>query len=45
MLINASAANGGKIRSIKAANGEKFTGGKFLNQNRFIVVSVRVIFH
>jgi hypothetical protein len=42
MLIDVS-SQGNKIRSIKAMNGETFSGGRFLNQNRFLVLAVKVI--
>ena len=43
MVIDASAKQVNKIRSIKATNGDIFTGAKFLNQNRFIVLAVKVV--
>ena len=41
VVLDANAKNGGKLKSIKPQNGELFVSGKFLNQNRWIVLAVQ----
>ena len=41
-MIDLNSTNINRIRSIKAKNGDTFSGGYFLNKNRFIVLAVKV---
>lgn len=42
MIFDPNPNSSNRIRSIKATKGDTFSGGCFLNQNRFIIVAVKV---